>query len=271
MYKVKLRGARAKDTQYERYDLVSYICGRHPKRDGVWLPTEKPHASYKAKRRLEAVEVHLYDVENLVREVYSSEFSPENATQLHRIQEDKAMAQPSKETLTLAKKLREDLAGTTIPKSLAKLYSQHTRLGAGRLGLANWSEKETTDCLDDALRLLEAAFAEREGGNEHWRESMRRAGEILEWLSHPQLNADRHPTRFLAAAAYQLAGYRARSSGLLNRDSGEKVARKISGGMRSPKGSETCMGLASLFGTWMVQHLNPFPQCLALLASSSLG
>lgn len=47
------------------------------------------------------------------------------------------------------------------------------------------------------------------------------------------------------------------------------VARKISGGSRSPKGSETRMGLASLFGTWMTQHLNPFHQCLALLTSSS--
>jgi len=50
------------------------------------------------------------------------------------------------------------------------------------------------------------------------------------------------------------------------------IARKISGGTRSPKGSETRMGLASLFGTWTAQQLNPFRQCLALLTSpSSLG
>jgi transposase len=50
------------------------------------------------------------------------------------------------------------------------------------------------------------------------------------------------------------------------------IARKISGGTRSPKGSDTRMGLASLFGTWTAQHLNPFRQCLALLTSpSSLG
>lgn len=47
------------------------------------------------------------------------------------------------------------------------------------------------------------------------------------------------------------------------------VARKISGGTRSSKGSETRMGLASLFGTWMAQHLNPFHQCLATLTSKS--
>jgi hypothetical protein len=50
------------------------------------------------------------------------------------------------------------------------------------------------------------------------------------------------------------------------------VARKISGGSCSPKGSATRMGLASLFGTWIAQHLNPFHQCLAWLSSSaSLG
>jgi hypothetical protein len=50
------------------------------------------------------------------------------------------------------------------------------------------------------------------------------------------------------------------------------IARKISGGTRSPKGSLTRMGLASLFGTWLAQGLNPFHQCLALLTSqSSLG
>ena len=50
------------------------------------------------------------------------------------------------------------------------------------------------------------------------------------------------------------------------------IARKISGGTRSPQGSQTRMGLASLFGTWMAQHLNPFHQCLATLTlKSSLG
>lgn len=50
------------------------------------------------------------------------------------------------------------------------------------------------------------------------------------------------------------------------------IARKISGGSRSPKGSDTRMGLASLFGTWIAQGLNPFHQCVALLTSSnSLG
>ena len=50
------------------------------------------------------------------------------------------------------------------------------------------------------------------------------------------------------------------------------VARKISGGTRGSKGSQTRMGLASLFDTWMAQHLNPSHQCLATLTmKSSLG
>src|SRR5260221_1029529 len=210
------------NAEYERYDLVSYVCGRHPKRDSVWLPTDKPHKSYKAGRRLEAVETHLYGIKTLIHEVYSSKQPTDNAKQPDQTQEDEAMAQPSRETLNLAGKLRESLAGATIPKTLAKLYSQHTLLGAGQSGLVNWLETETSECLNDALRLLEAAFAEREGGNDSWRESVRRAGEILEWLSHPKLNADGLPTRFLAAAAYEIASYAARSRRLLNKDPGDK-------------------------------------------------
>jgi len=65
------------------------------------------------------------------------------------------------------------------------------------------------------MRLLEAALVEREMGIDSWRDGMRRVGEVLEWLSHPELNPHRLPIRLLAAAAYQLAGYPARSTGLL--------------------------------------------------------
>ena len=43
------------------------------------------------------------------------------------------------------------------------------------------------------------------------------------------------------------------------------IARKISGGSRSPTGSQTRMALFSCFGTWAAQGLNPFFQCLGLL------
>jgi transposase len=45
------------------------------------------------------------------------------------------------------------------------------------------------------------------------------------------------------------------------------TARKISGGTRSPAGSATKMTLASLFGTWRLQGLDPLVQCRALLAN----
>lgn len=45
------------------------------------------------------------------------------------------------------------------------------------------------------------------------------------------------------------------------------TARKIQGGTRSPKGSETKAILTSLFDTWKLQNLNPLEQCRLLLAT----
>lgn len=45
------------------------------------------------------------------------------------------------------------------------------------------------------------------------------------------------------------------------------VSRKISGGTRSAKGSETKSILASLFGTWRLQNKNPLTECQLLLAA----
>jgi hypothetical protein len=47
------------------------------------------------------------------------------------------------------------------------------------------------------------------------------------------------------------------------------IARKISGGSRSPNGSQTRMALFSCFSTWAAQGLNPFLQCLALLSQQT--
>ncbi len=48
------------------------------------------------------------------------------------------------------------------------------------------------------------------------------------------------------------------------------VMRKISGGTRSPAGSQTRMALASLFGTWHARGLNSFDECLKLLRQTPL-
>ena len=48
------------------------------------------------------------------------------------------------------------------------------------------------------------------------------------------------------------------------------VSRKISGGTRSERGTDSKMTLASLFGTWRVQGLNPLTACRQLLRSTQL-
>ena len=47
------------------------------------------------------------------------------------------------------------------------------------------------------------------------------------------------------------------------------VVRKISGGTRSPQGSQTRMTLASVFATLLARRLNPFSECLALIRANS--
>lgn len=47
------------------------------------------------------------------------------------------------------------------------------------------------------------------------------------------------------------------------------IARKIQGGTRSQRGSETKAILGSLFGTWKLQGLNPFEQTRLLLMNAS--
>jgi transposase len=44
--------------------------------------------------------------------------------------------------------------------------------------------------------------------------------------------------------------------------------RKISGGSRSPAGTEATMALASLFGTWLAQDQNPYLACRDLLTQA---
>jgi len=113
------------------------------------------------------------------------------------------------------------------------LYSQQVRLRANQPGLSGWRQQEADERLEEAVRLLDAALIELEEGGEPSRSwaGLRRAAELLEWLSHPDICPRGVPVRLLAAAAYQLAGYPARSSGLLlaapEADSESKVLRHL--------------------------------------------
>lgn len=137
------------------------------------------------------------------------------------------MTQPSVETANLASALINNLAGSSLPPSFAKLYSHHTRLRENQPGLSSWSQNEALDRLNDVVRLVEAAFVQPDIDNDQSRKALRRAGELLEWLALSDINAEGLSTRLLAAAAYQLAGYPARASGLLNVESEQSDESKI--------------------------------------------
>lgn len=57
---------------YERQDQITYVAGREPKKAGskCWIPFDKPHEKYTGGRPLHVFELHLDDVESLIRDVY---------------------------------------------------------------------------------------------------------------------------------------------------------------------------------------------------------
>lgn len=133
------------------------------------------------------------------------------------------MAQQKDELLDLARSVSRRLASGALTPACAKLYSQHTRLDAGQPGLRLWRAREADDRLDEAVRLIDAAFLQRTAGDANWSDAVLRAAELLEWLSHPTLNPESLPIHLMSAAAYQLAGYPARAAGMLSFDAGSAV------------------------------------------------
>ncbi|MBD1212572.1 MAG: DEAD/DEAH box helicase [Dolichospermum circinale Clear-D4] len=231
-----LRLLQEKDDKknYVRSDLVSYVCGKSPEKPKTrktWIdPPHQRHKKYTANRKLEAVEIHLYDIENLIKTVYTNSKTYTESNSDVIVEEELLqdyMTQLRSKVIALATERQNSLAGARLTPSIAKLYSQHTRLRAGGEGLKGWRENEASERLNDAIRLIDAAFILREDGNTNWRNAMLRAGELLEWLSHPELNPDFLPIRLLAAALYELAGYPARASGLLNEDTTNGIESEI--------------------------------------------
>lgn len=54
----------------ERYDLISYICGQHPVQSDSWISKTKKSKLYFGGRKLKVVESHLFDVDDLICEIY---------------------------------------------------------------------------------------------------------------------------------------------------------------------------------------------------------
>lgn len=136
------------------------------------------------------------------------------------------MSTPPSRAVALAQDCLTQLAIPLSP-SLAKLYSQHARLRTHQPGLSSWVPAEAAQRLDDAVRLLDAGLTLRAAGNPDFRTCLRRGGEILEWLSHPDMGLEIAPYRLISSAAYLLAGYPARSNSLLRARASDRTESEI--------------------------------------------
>jgi len=120
--------------------------------------------------------------------------------------------------INIAREIRHNLAGSALTERQAKLYSQRLRYDMGREGLASFVPSDVDLYLDEALQLLQCGLLERGADPASgWHNGIKRAAEILEWLSQSRLKPPGAPLHLLAAAAYQLAGYPAMALGHLRR------------------------------------------------------
>src|SRR3546814_19338881 len=88
----------------------------------------------------------------------------------------------------------------------------------GREGLASFGSGDIAGYLEEAMLLLESGWLERSADiTSPWRTSIKRAAEIIEWLSQSPLKPPGAPLHSLAAAAFQLADYPAMAMGHLRR------------------------------------------------------
>lgn len=123
---------------------------------------------------------------------------------------------PSEAVLAIAVSIREALAGSALTPLQAKLYSQRVRREMGTAGLSSFSRAELRERLDEACLLLEAGWLERAADDGRaWTQAVKRAAEVLEWISHTSLKPAEAPIHLLSAAAYQVAGYPAMALGHL--------------------------------------------------------
>jgi hypothetical protein len=199
-------GLEGPDGDYERCNLLSYVYGQQLVNKLTWIEPTGPHERYKGRRRLEAVEISLQGIcddpgrnllDELVEEVHCElQEQEEEDVQLQY------SAQPSSQVKDVASNILRERA-ESFPRRFAKLYSQHKRLREGQRGLTGWQPNEASERLDEAVQLLQAAFIAREADKSSpWRKGMQRAGEILEWLAHPELNTSQLPVRLLSSAVY---------------------------------------------------------------------
>lgn len=119
-------------------------------------------------------------------------------------------------TIAIARDVRRTFAGSALTERQAKLYSQRLRRDMGGEGLPSFVPGDVGVYLDEAMLLLQCGLLERVADPQgEWRLGIKRAAEILEWLSQSSLRPPNAPLHLLAAAAYQLADYPAMALGHL--------------------------------------------------------
>src|SRR5690242_14445037 len=112
---------------------------------------------------------------------------------------------PTAEAIRLARQYTAQRAGNALTEPQAKLYSQSIRRQMGRDGLASFGASDVDRGIDEAGSLIQYAFLTQADAG--WSQGVKRAAEILEWLSQADLRPPGSPLHLLAAAAYQVAGY----------------------------------------------------------------
>lgn len=159
---------------------------------------------------------------------------------------------PSDAVLNIAGQIRTDLAGSALSPLQAKLYSQRVRLDMGADGLPSFSPAELAARLDEACLLLDAAWLERSVDNgSAWTSAVKRAAEVLEWVSHSSLKPADAPIHLLSAAAYQVAGYPAMALGHLRMMPADEAFSTI---LREFLRGDFDSALTAVQTFWKVQH-----------------
>lgn len=158
----------------------------------------------------------------------------------------------SEDVLEIAARVRRDLAGSALSPLQAKLYSQRVRRDMGAAGLQSFSPAELSARLDEACLLLETGWLERAADRgTAWTIAVKRAAEVLEWISHDTLKPAEAPIHLLSAAAYQLAGYPAMALGHLRKMPTDEAFSAI---LREFLRGDFDAALSAVQAFWKVQH-----------------
>ncbi|MCY4598357.1 MAG: DEAD/DEAH box helicase [Acidobacteria bacterium] len=125
---------------------------------------------------------------------------------------------PTPDAIRIAVDARRTLASDALTGRQAKLFSQRVRRDMGQPGLATFSPADVGGYLEEAMWLIDCALTERSAEPRgHWRRGVRRAADILEFLSQHDLRPAGSPVHMLAAAAYQVSGFPAMALSQLER------------------------------------------------------